>query len=145
MNPRIPTRRSRRPVSRNRNRRGASAVEFALVFPLIVIMFIGSVAFTQAFLLRDTAQHAAYKGVRKGIVWDSTTDDVKTEVKTFLQKMGVKKAEITTVPESIDNTTNQITVKVSIPMNENAWVASPFMPAGFKPGSQITINRTEKE
>lgn len=98
-------------------------------------------AFTQAFMLRDTAQHAAYKGVRRGIVWNATTADVVAEVEGFLSQLGIRGAVIATDPPTLDNSVKTIRVDVSIPMNSNAWIASPLMPAGFSPASSVSLNR----
>ncbi len=136
---------NRRPIRSRRflrhTRRGATAVEFALIFPIILTFFVAAMAFTQAFMLRDTAQHAAYKGVRRGIVWNATTADVKAEVQNFLSQLGIREAVVTTEPSVIDNNVPTIRVNVSIPMNRNAWVASPFMPADFAPFSSVALNR----
>lgn len=134
----------KRTVRRQRrfdHRAGATAVEFALIFPIILTFFVASMAFTQAFMLRDTAQHAAYKGVRRGIVWNATTADVQAEVQGFLSQLGIRDAVITTEPAVIDNNVPTIRVNVSIPMNRNAWVASPFMPSEFAPSSSVALNR----
>ena len=122
-------------------RRGASSVEFALIFPMVIMFFVCSVAFSQAFLLRDTAQHAAYKGARRGLVWNATTNDVQQEAEAFLKRVGVVGAEITTTPSEISNEDVEIRVMVRIPMNKNAWVASPFMPDTFRPGASVKLRR----
>ncbi len=130
-------------VRKTPNRCGATAVEFVFVFPLILLFFIGSIAFTQAFMLRDTAQHAAYKGARRGMVWNATTDDVVEETQKFLHRLGIKGAKISTTPEVITNADTKIQVTVLIPMNQNAWVASPLMPKGFQPGASVTIRKID--
>ncbi|HMO15627.1 MAG TPA: TadE/TadG family type IV pilus assembly protein [Pirellulaceae bacterium] len=127
--------------TKRKDRLGATAIEFAIVFPILMLFFIAAMAFTQAFMLRDTAQHAAYKGARRGLVWNSTTNDVKSEVEIFLSRLGIRGAIVTTEPAEIDNQTQTIAVHVAIPMNRNAWVASPMLPKGFQPGSTVTLNR----
>ncbi len=130
----------RQPHRRN-TRDGATTVEFVLVFPLILLFFITLMAFTQAFMLRDTAQHAAYKGARRGMVWNSTTEQVGQEVATFLSRLGVRDAVVTIDPPVLNNSVTAVTVTVAIPMNRNAWVASPLMPDSFAPNAAITLNR----
>ena len=53
---------NRTPKQNPVGRTGATAVELAICFPIILVFFIGMVGVTQAFTLRDTAQHAAYEG-----------------------------------------------------------------------------------
>lgn len=53
-----------------RNERGASAVEFALVLPLLILFLFGIIEF--GFILYDKAviTNASREGARKGIIYD---------------------------------------------------------------------------
>ena len=48
----------------NRNERGAAAVEFALVLPLLVLLVAGIADFGRAYYLQTTLSGAAREGVR---------------------------------------------------------------------------------
>nr|WP_294690336.1 TadE family protein [uncultured Friedmanniella sp.] len=48
----------------NRNERGAAAVEFALVVPLLVLLVAGIADFGRAYYLQTTLSGAAREGVR---------------------------------------------------------------------------------
>ena len=48
--------------------RGASALEFALIVPVLLLLFLGAVDFGQAIVLSNMASEAARDGARKGIV-----------------------------------------------------------------------------
>lgn len=122
-------------------RRGASAVEFALVFPLVLFFFTGLVAFSQAILLRDTAQHAAYEGARKGITLDANKEDVIHASKEFLKVMNVQNPEINVTPENVSSTTRDVTVSVRIPFRDNAWIAAGFIPENWALGAQVRLTK----
>ncbi|GAB4083009.1 pilus assembly protein [Modestobacter muralis] len=49
---------------RLRDERGASAVEFALIVPLLVLLVLGIVEFSHAFQVQGTLSAAAREGVR---------------------------------------------------------------------------------
>lgn len=55
-------------VQRLRERRGAAAVEFAIVFPLLAILAFGAIDFGRAFFLRNSLITAAREGARAGAV-----------------------------------------------------------------------------
>lgn len=121
------------------SRRGATAVEFAVTFPLIMVLFLGMLVITQAFTLRDTMQHAAYEGVRKGLLLDATSQDCKDAVQEFTDAMRIKGVTTTIVPANISNATKEITVKVEVPLNKNAWAVASFLPDNWVLSSEITL------
>lgn len=114
-----------------------------MVFPLILFFFMAMVVLTQAFVMRDVAQHAAYEGARKGLVLTSTPDDVEIAVNDFLTTLRLENAEITVFPDEFNNTTNEISVTVSIPFSTNAWVGAGFMPGQWTSSSTITLRRIQ--
>lgn len=131
----------RRSSARSDQRTGSSAVEFALVFPLIMAFFFAMTVFTQAFLLRDTTQHAAYEGARKGMLLQADTADVKKTAEEFLRKVRVNGAEVKVEPENITTATREVTVYVQVPFNKNAWVGAPFLPKNWHISSVVKLRR----
>ena len=55
------------------NRRGAVTVEFAMVFPLILLMFFGSIEMASLHYARHTMGYAAYEASRKAAIPGSST------------------------------------------------------------------------
>lgn len=49
--------------------RGASAVEFALVFPVLFVLFYGMLSYGLIFLVRLGLQHSAEEGARAALVY----------------------------------------------------------------------------
>lgn len=60
-------------TSRRRDDRGASAIEFALIVPFLLLLFFGIVEFGRAYQTRLTVTHAAREGVRVLAVTDDET------------------------------------------------------------------------
>lgn len=54
--------------------RGAAAVEFALVFPLLVAVILGVIAFGHAYFVQSVLSNAARDGVRVMALQDTTNN-----------------------------------------------------------------------
>ena len=81
------------PTSDRRNdERGASAIEFALVVPLLLLLFFGIVEFGRAYQTRLTVTHAAREGVR---VLAVTEDPVAAHDAALAATAGLKSADVT--------------------------------------------------
>jgi Flp pilus assembly protein TadG len=132
---------NRTPKQNPVGRTGATAVELAICFPIILVFFIGMVGVTQAFTLRDTAQHAAYEGARRGILLNSKASDCDDAVQEFVRRIRIRGAVTTVSPQTISNAVQEITVGVTIPMNENAWVAAPFFPKSWNLYAEVKLTR----
>ncbi len=133
----------RRPNKTNFDRTGATAVEFAFVFPIILVFFIGIIAVTQAFFIRDLTQLAAYESARKGTVLDSTSADIQSKAQQVLATMGLKNAVVTIKPSNITNSTKDVEVTVSVPIHENSWVSGPFLPAKWTVVQSVKLKKTD--
>lgn len=69
-----------RPTSRFlHDRRGSSAVEFALVFPLLAALMLGVVAISKVFYTMSSVQWAIERSVRQ-LMLDQTTTSTELEV-----------------------------------------------------------------
>ena len=104
------------------NRTGALTVEFAIVAPIIFLLFLGSIELTTLNLLRHTAANAAYEGARKAIIPGGTDAAAEAEARGILEALGARND----VTVSISRTTSDVTVTVIIPVARNSWGLSRF-------------------
>lgn len=123
------------------DRQGATAVEFAITFPIVLTVFFGMLVITQAFTLRDSVEYAAYEGARRGLLLNATADDCKQAVDEFTKAMRIKGARTTVTPSNLSNSTQEITVKVEVPLNKNAWAVASFLPRNWMLSSEIKLTR----
>jgi len=82
--------RSWRPSARDQ--RGAVAVEFALIFPILVLLVLGIIEFGAGFHAWDATQNAAREGARLGAV-DASPSDITKRVRgttSFLNQSDLK-------------------------------------------------------
>jgi len=113
---------------RQRLRRAAATVEFAVVSPVMVLMVMGTIEACRMIFLRQTLTIAAYEATRVALVPKSTTDQVKYAATRVLADRGVKDATITITPSSFGTAPAQsfIEVVVTAPANSNSLVNPQF-------------------
>jgi len=129
---------------RRTNRVGASAIEFAITAPIILMLVFGGLELSRANLLRNTCEFAALEGAREGIVPGATATKCQDRAQEHLDLLGVKDSEVIISPTVILDDTDEITVTVRIPMTENALPMSQFV-LGETMERSITLKRETTE
>ena len=124
------------------SRKGASSVEFALVFPLVLTFFLGLITVAQGFLILDMTQLAAYEGARRGTILDATAEEVMARTKETLGALRLRDVDILVSPSQIDNSTPEVEVSINVPMRSNAWAAGPFLPSNWVIGSSVKLRKS---
>ena len=131
----------RSPISEKRNRKGAVAVEFAVVAPVLVAVIFGMIQYGRAFEMQNQLQVAAREGARfasmdhSGMLASGQTSNQKViqEVKNFLATYGIASSNVTvTIKDhvnpsadfSIDDPANNLKlfdVNVSVNFSKVSW------------------------
>ncbi len=104
-------------------RKGASAVEFALILPLLMVIVFGIIEFSFILFDKQIITNASREGARAGIVAQSPrltdaqiTAVVNTYISTYLVSFAsVKATATTTVVRAGSNFENPLTVTVTYP------------------------------
>ncbi len=117
-----------------KNRRGAALVEFAIVFPLVLLIFAGMIEISRVLLLQHSADTAAYEGARSAMVPGATAGEATQAARALLLAAGLKSATVTVTPLVVTEATPLITVRVEIPISPNAWIS----PSWFKESKVIS-------
>ena len=112
--------------SRRSLRTGATAVEFAIVAPLFFVLVIASLEFGRLNIIRHTADQAAYEAARDAMVPGATAAEARARAERMLRIIGTRGARVTVTPAVIDADTEEISVEVDIPMNQNGWITPRF-------------------
>ena len=126
---------AQRPVQdRLRDERGATAVEFALIVPLLIVLVIGIAEFGRAFQVQGTLSAAAREGVR---VMALQNDPVaaRTAVRNAATSLNptITDAEIVISPATCPTTnagTTSVRLTISYPM--------PYLTGFFGSGLGLT-------
>ena len=115
---------------KTRNRTGATAVEFAMVAPLFLLVLFICFEFSKMTMVESFAEDAAFTAARHVVVLGASTQESIEEATNTLSLMGIRSAEVTIEPSAggvvqteIDDLTDTVAVRISIPMRENLIVA----------------------
>ncbi len=106
----------------SRSRGGVALVEFAIVFPIVLLVFAGMIEISRILLLQHSADTAAYEGARSAMVPGATAAEASQASQTLLRAVGLKSFAVTVSPTEIQEDTPLITVRVEIPIQSNAWI-----------------------
>jgi Flp pilus assembly protein TadG len=121
-------------------RRGATTVEFAICFPVMLAIVFGTIEFARIMQVQHTIRLAAFEGARAGIALDASTADVQSAAQTILTAAKVKSATVTIAPNPLTYATSTVQVTVSADPASNAWLVW-FVKAGHPISSTITLGR----
>lgn len=97
-------------------RPGTLTVEFALVAPIIFLLFFGSLELTSLNLMRHTAGNAAYEAARTAIVPGATEAQAKQKALNLLQAVGATR----NVSIDFTDTPEKVSVYINIPVKDNS-------------------------
>lgn len=124
MNP-LSLRRDHR-LSTRKNRRGATAVEFAITAPIVFLFFFAAFEFCRVAMIRHTADNAVYEAARVAIVPGGTAAEATTEAERVLATVGASDFAITVTPATIVKATPEVTVRISVPLDQNSFIPNQF-------------------
>ncbi len=117
-----------------RSERGATAVEFAFVVPLLILLVLGIAEFGRAFQVQGTISAAAREGVRM-MALQNDPAAARAAVRNAASSLnpGVTDAQIAITPAScptLDAGTTQVRLTVNYPM--------PYLTDFFGSGLALT-------
>lgn len=130
-----------------RLRRGASAVEFAIVAPIFFMVVLGIVEFGRMAMVQSVITNAAREGARVGVLDGSTHGSVTSKVNDYLLTAGVKTATITMTPDppSSAGYGEPVTVNVAVTFDDVSWLPTPFFIKGKVLSASVVMRRETVE
>lgn len=120
------------------NDAGASAVEFALIAPILIAVVFAAIEFALIFFSYNAAGHVAWSVARQLATNQITTAQVPAAARASLPTWVQAGATITSSASSADPTTNQYTVTISFPASS----AAPTQVLGWAYGSLVLTAKT---
>ena len=122
-------------------RRGAAAVEFALVSPAFVLLILGMIEVGRGLMVQQIITNAAREGAREAVMDGATKSGVQHVVSEYLTGSSIPNAvvEVTPDPPSDAGPRGAVTVRVSVPISQVSWmVVSRY----FGDEAQLTASAT---
>jgi Flp pilus assembly protein TadG len=137
--------RSRR---RGLTRRAVTAVEFAVVAPVLFMMILGLIEVGRACMVNELLTEAARQGCRIGIIEGTSSATIQNAATNYLSSVGINGETASVVindaaANSIEASTmpayTEITVQVSVPASSVTWTPTWFLSGTIS--SQYTMRR----
>ena len=104
-------------ASTARLRRGTTAVEFAVVAPIIFLFFMGGLELSAVNFVRQTACNASYEACRKVIIPGGTVAEAQAEAMRLMNALGLGAGVTVTVTQD----SQQATVVIQVPASLHSW------------------------
>lgn len=113
------------------DRKGAAAVEFAVTLPLCVLLVFGAIDIGRALVVQHKLVEAARAGCRLyAIKNELTEEDAQAAVDQVMDDANLEgyKTEFDPNSQEAIKQLSPVSVSVSIPFNDVAWMSSWFLP-----------------
>ena len=125
-----------------KSEKGASAVEFALILPILIILIFGIFEFAIAFNNYITITHAAREGVRRAAV-DLFNPDLKDYIKEMAFPLALTDDDIVIEFEGDEADPPPIGDPVSVEITYNFGISIPLVGSWEVPLKNKAIMRLE--
>jgi len=122
-----------------KSERGTALIETSIVLPMLLLVCISILEFGRAFETWQVMTNAAREGARVAVLPNSTTDQVKARVTTYL-KAGVL-VNVTNVNVAVDPTTVSLGGGTTAPGSQ-VTLTYPFQFMVLKPIAQLVTKNT---
>ena len=128
-----------------RNRRGAAAVEFALVAPIFFLMIFGMIEFGRMVMVQQVITNSSREGARIAVLDGTAGAEVVTAVENYLDSARVSGATVAVNPSEPSSAGygEPVTVTVTIPFSQVSWLPSPMFIGGDTVLTAATVMRRE--
>jgi Flp pilus assembly protein TadG len=111
-----------------RKKRGAAAVEFAIVAPLFFLLLFGMIEYGRCVLVQQVLTNASREGARRAVLDGTDTLDVENVVEGYLTNASITGATVTVAPDPPGDALfgEPVTVTVQVPFSQVSWLPAPM-------------------
>lgn len=104
----------RTPRKRIANRKGGALIEFAISFPLLLVVIFGAIEICERIFFKQSVTLVAYEGARLAARRSATSNQVLQRCQQMLKERRIEGGEVLLSPSVIDDvpTTTPITITV---------------------------------
>lgn len=114
--------------ARTRRRRGAAAVEMALVLPLFLLLVFGTIESARLGMVAQLLNVAARDGCRTAVLPGATQAAVQARVQAVLAGSGIDVGTVSPQPSNWQSAAagTPITVTLKVPFSKVSWMGDPL-------------------
>lgn len=125
------------------NRRGAAAVEFAVVAPIFGIVIIGVLDVGRAVMVQQLLTNAARDGCRTAVLESANASDVISQCESYLATASVPGATATVTPNPLSaaDDGDPVTVTTSVPFASVSWLPTSIFLGGVTLEGSVVMRR----
>ena len=126
-----------------KSRRGAAAVEFAVVAPIFFLLVFGMIEYGRMVMVQQIITNASREGARVAILDGMTTADVETKVGDYLIDNGITGANVGVATNAAvaPDYAESMTIAVDIPFGQVSWLPTPIYLSGRLLTATTTMRR----
>jgi Flp pilus assembly protein TadG len=118
------------------SRRGAAAVEFAVVAPLLFLLILGIIEIGRMMMVQQVVTNAAREGCRKAVLAGATEDQVYAVIDNYLTGSGISGHTRAVSPSLTGATMGEaVTVTVRVSYDNVTWL--PLGAVQWMKGKQL--------
>lgn len=116
------------PCNQGRKRSGAATLEFALAFPVFLLLVLGLIEVGRAMMVISLLNNAARSGCREAILPTGTPESVNGVIDNLLKRQGVEGYSVTLLvngqPAAMTTAgeNDLISVQIQVPASKVSWV-----------------------
>jgi Flp pilus assembly protein TadG len=129
------------PVKQKLPRRGAAAVEAALLLPLGILLVFGLMEFGWVFLRAQQITHAARHGARIAATADATNADVEAAIMAWMNEIGITDYSWSASPTDVSAVETGETVTITVTGNGIRLVNIPVIPAPSSYTASVSMSK----
>ena len=127
---------------RRRDRKGASAVEFAVMAPIFALFVFGIIEFGRTMMVQQVLVNSSRVGARLASMPNQTTSSVVSAAEEYAEGASVTGVNVTVTPDPSTVTAGDlITVNVSVPFDQVSWLPSAWFMGGRQLESESVMRR----
>jgi Flp pilus assembly protein TadG len=129
--------------ARRAQRRGAAAVEMAVVSPVVVLLVLGMIEVSRGVMVQHLLTNAARDGARSAVLSGAEAGAVEAQVADYLSASSVPGSTVAVSPNplTLAQSGDPVSVTVSVPFNAVSWVPAPWFLEGKTLSSTVMMRR----
>jgi Flp pilus assembly protein TadG len=125
-------------------RPGVAAVEFAVILPFVMMLFLGIIEFGRVLMVQQILTNAAREGCRYAVLPGSSISSTRSVVASYLNNSSITltnpSTQVTVSPDPASAAQGtSITVTITVPCSSISWLPSPMFMGGKQLGSSVVM------